>query len=324
MIVAIVGCGKIAQQHLRAIDNVPGVQLAAVCDVDLERAKACGDSHGVPAVSTIGDLPTVDVVSVATPSGFHVPNTIEALQRTSATTVACEKPLALTADEARQVYEVASGLGKAVAPVYQLRYTPAFETLYRLVNEGTLGTVYQVVVNLFWNRNDEYYTVKWHGTRRHDGGVLFTQASHYVDMLLYLFGTPVSVQGEDARLRGLEVPDTTSVVMRFLSGTVASINATVSTYRKNFATEATVIAERGTIRLSGTNLGDIEIWDVDGGADMPASFTDDNAHIRGHEGLYAALRDEAFERLPSRDAVIAEIELMEELSRERIGQLAVR
>lgn len=317
MRVAIVGCGKIAEQHLRAIKHVPGVELTAVCDVDFERARSCGESHDVPAVTRIDDLPGVDVVTVATPSGFHARNTIEALKTTQAGVVVCEKPLALTAGEAAEVYEVSSSARKTVAPVYQLRYTPAFEALRNLVRDGGLGAVYQVVVNLFWNRNDDYYKIKWHGTREHDGGVLFTQASHYVDMLLYLFGMPSSVHGEGGRQRGLEVADTSSAVMRFPAGTVASINATVSTYRKNFATEATIIAERGTIRLSGTNLGEVDMWDVNDEAAPPESFTADDAHKRGHEGLYAALRDGALERLPSKDEVLAEIELMERLSNGR-------
>jgi len=115
-------------------------------------------------------------------------------------------------------------------------------------------------------------------------------------------------------LRGLEVYDTVSAVCKFNNGTIGTINATVSTYKKNYMTEFTLIAEKGTIRLSGTNLNTIDFWDVEGMDKPEMDFTIDHVYGKGHDTLYKYIVEERWEMFPEKDDVLSGIRLMEQLS----------
>jgi UDP-N-acetyl-2-amino-2-deoxyglucuronate dehydrogenase len=167
---------------------------------------------------------------------------------------------------------------------------------------------------VIWNRNDAYFDIDWHGTRSLDGGVLYTQASHYVDMVHFFFGELVSGKGQGGLLRGLEVYDSVSAVMRFKSGIVGSLNATVSAYKKNYETEFTLIAENGIIRLAGTNLNTIRHWNVKGMEKPDMDFTLDHVYGKGHDTMYEYIAKEMWEKFPSRDDILSGIHLMEKLS----------
>jgi UDP-N-acetyl-2-amino-2-deoxyglucuronate dehydrogenase len=144
--------------------------------------------------------------------------------------------------------------------------------------------------------------------------VLYTQASHYVDMLHYFFGEVESHKGEGGALRGLEVFDSVSAVLRFRSGTVGTLNATVNVYEKNFATEFTLVAEKGTIRLSGTNLNQIDFWNVQGLEKPNLDFKLDHQYGKGHNALYRYILEENWAMFPSKEDVLSGIRLMEMLS----------
>ncbi len=313
--VGLVGCGRIARRHIDAIDKVPGLSLAVVSDILVEKAREVADPRKIPWTTSAAGFGDVDVVVVASPSGLHSVHVREALESTSARFVVCEKPLALSETDAKALYDVASRSGKTILPVYQLRYNPLVQILRNLIREGALGKIYQVVINVLWNRNDEYFRTDWHGTAAMDGGVLFTQASHYLDALLYLLGGVERWEGFCGRLRGLETPDTVSASMRFDCDTVASLNATVSAYRRNVATEAIFIAERGSIRVSGPNLSRVDHWDVkdvpapEGDALSPASF--DAGHLR----MYQYVAANELEKFPAAPEVLSGLRIMESLSR---------
>ena len=183
-----------------------------------------------------------------------------------------------------------------------------------LIDGGGLGKIHQFVCNVLWNRNDDYFKIDWHGTSEFDGGVLYTQASHYVDMVHYFFGEVASHKGEGGALRGFEVYDSVSAVLRFQSGVVGTINATVDVYQKNFATEFTLIAEKGTIRLSGTNLNRIDFWNVQGVEKPNLDFALDHQYGQGHNALYRYLLEEKWDMFPSKADVLSGIRLMEMLS----------
>ncbi len=183
-----------------------------------------------------------------------------------------------------------------------------------LIDSGHLGKIHQFICNVLWNRNDDYFKNDWHGTRELDGGVLYTQASHYVDMVHYFFGEVVEHKGIGGSLRGFEVYDSVAAAMSFQSGVVGTINATVSTYKKNYRTEFTLIAEKGTLRLAGTNLNTIEFWDVEGMEKPDIDFTIDHVYGKGHDTLYQYIVEERWDMFPSRKDVLSGIRLMEMLS----------
>lgn len=312
--IALVGCGRISKRHIDAISDTEGVEIASVCDIVEERAKEKADLLNVPYVTDYKKIKGVDVISVLTPSGNHPVHAAEIAENTDAPYIVCEKPLSLTVREAHELFSRVDSSGKTLLPVYQNRYNPLIVMLKELVESGKLGNIYQFICNVIWNRNDAYFDIDWHGTRSLDGGVLYTQASHYVDMVHYFFGELISGKGQGGLLRGLEVYDSLSAVMRFKSGVVGSLNATVSAYEKNYETEFTLVAENGIIRLAGTNLNTIRHWNVKGIEKPDLDFNLDHIYGKGHNTMYEYISKEMWDRFPSREDILSGIHLMEKLS----------
>lgn len=310
----MIGCGRIMNRHLEAIQTNPSLEIVGVCDVDATKAKAASDRLGVPCVSDFRELPESDIVSILTPSGLHPRHAAEVAEGTKIPYILVEKPISLTVREAHELFDRVDRAGKVLLPVYQNRYNPLVVLMKQLIDSGKLGKIHQFVCNVFWNRNDAYFDGGWHGTRALDGGVLYTQASHYVDMVHYFFGEAVEHKGIGGSLRGLEVFDSVAATMSFTCGVVGTINATVSVYRTNYQTEFTLIAEKGTIRLSGTNLNEIEFWDVDGMEKPQMDFKIDHVYGKGHDRLYQYIAEERWEMFPDRKDVLSGIRLMEMLS----------
>ena len=313
--VALVGCGRISARHVDAIAaNTGKVKVALVCDKRQERAKALAEQLGCAWCTDYRQIRGMDAISVLTPSGLHPRHVCNIAELTDAPIVICEKPLSLTLREAYEVFRRVEKAGKRLIPVYQNRYNPIVQMMKKLIDTGKLGTIHQFCCNVFWNRNDAYFKIDWHGTREFDGGVMYTQASHYVDMLHYLFGEAVEYKGMGGRLRGLEVDDSVSSVIRFKNGAVGTLNATVSVYETNFLTEFTVIGSKGTVRLSGTNLNRIDFWNVKGVKRPAMDFTLDHQYGRGHDTLYKYLAQKKWNMFPAKEDVLSGIRLMEMLS----------
>lgn len=312
--VALVGCGRVCARHVEAILDTKSVKIALVCDKVESRAKELGDKLGVPYLTDYRQIRGVDVVTVMTPSGLHPRHVSNIAELTDAPYIVCEKPLSLTLREAYEVYRRVEKAGKTLLPVYQNRYNPLVVMIKNLLESGKLGKVHQFVCNVLWNRNDEYFKIDWHGTAEFDGGVLYTQASHYVDMLHYFFGELDEHKGIGGQLRGMEVYDTLSAVLSFKNGAVGTLNTTVSVFQKNYLTEFTLVAEKGTIRLTGTNLNKVDFWNVEGMEKPDMDFTINHQYGRGHDTLYTYIAQERWEMFPSKADVLSGIRMMEMLS----------
>ena len=312
--IAIVGCGRISKRHIEAIQGADGIQLSLVCDRDEAKGRALAEELGVGFVEDYKKIEGVDVISVLTPSGNHPLHVAEIAENTEVEHIVCEKPISLTVREAYEVFERVDAAGKRLHPVYQNRYNPLVAFMKELIDSGRLGNLHQFVCNVFWNRNNEYFNIDWHGTQSLDGGVLYTQASHYVDMAHFFFGDVVESKGIGGNLRELDVHDSVSAVCKFEQGVVGTINATVSTYEKNYLTEFTLIAEKGTIKLSGTNLNAIDFWNVEGLDKPDMDFTIDHVYGKGHNTMYEYISKDRWDMFPSRDDVLSGIRLMERLS----------
>lgn len=313
--VALVGCGRISNRHVDAIAaNADEVKITLVCDKKEERAKALAEKLGCAWCTDYRDVKDVDVVSVLTPSGLHPRHVCNIAELTPVPTIICEKPLSLTLREAYELFRRVEKAGKRLIPVYQNRYNPLVALMKKLIDDGTLGKIHQFNCNVFWNRNDDYYKIDWHGTREFDGGVMYTQASHYVDMLHFFFGELVEYKGLCGDLRQLETSDSISSVLRFKSGTIGTMNATVSVYEKNYLTEFTIIGEKGTIRLSGTNLNQIDFWNVEGMERPDLDFHLDHQYGKGHNTLYKLVAEGRWDLFPTKEDVLSGIRMMEKLS----------
>jgi UDP-N-acetyl-2-amino-2-deoxyglucuronate dehydrogenase len=312
--VALVGCGRISKRHIEALGANKNIELSLVCDIDEKRAKDTASALNIEYVTDYKKIQGYDVISVCTPSGLHPDHVVDIARNCDSKYIVCEKPVSLTVREAVWMYKELGKEGKTLLPVYQNRYNPLVDFTRNLVKTGKLGTIYQFNTNVFWNRNDDYFKIDWHGTLDLDGGVLYTQASHYVDMLIFLFGKVKEAKGIGNRQRKLDVYDSLSAALIFECGAVGALNATVSVYRQNYMTEMTIIGDRGTVRLSGTNLNTIDFWDVEGMDKPDMDFKLDHVYGKGHDKMYEYVADGKFEMFPSYEDVIEGIALMERLS----------
>lgn len=312
--VGLVGCGRISRRHIEAISACKGARVACVCDIDENKAKKTSLELDVPYHTDYSNIKGVDVISVLTPSGLHPRHASEIAEKCDAKYIVVEKPISLTVREAYELYRRVDDAGKILLPVYQNRYNPLVQYINAMIKDGKFGKIHQFICNVLWNRNDDYFKIDWHGTPELDGGVLYTQASHYVDMVHFLFGEIEECKGLGGSLRKFDVFDSVSAAMKFKNGAVGTINATVNAYEKNYCTEFVLVAEKGIVRLSGTNLNSIEHWNVEGIEKPDIDFKIDHVYGKGHDAMYQYIVDGSFDHFPSKEDVLSGISLMEKLS----------
>ncbi|HVG13500.1 MAG TPA: Gfo/Idh/MocA family oxidoreductase [Chitinophagaceae bacterium] len=260
---ALVGCGRIAERHAAIINEI-GI-LKAVCDIDAKRADTMAAAYNAASYYSLESLlageSDIDIVSVCTPNGFHAEHSIKALQ--AGKNVLCEKPLCITGAAAWQLVETEKFSRKKLFVVKSARYNPLLLELKKRIETGSLGKVYSFGLSCFWNRPDEYYS-DWHGKAFPDGGTLYTQFSHYIDALYWLFGDVASVHAyasNAAHEASIEFEDTGVACLHMKSGVLGTVNWSVNTFRKNFEIGLTIVAEHGTVSLGGEYLEKLRYYE---------------------------------------------------------------
>ncbi|HUQ96507.1 MAG TPA: Gfo/Idh/MocA family oxidoreductase, partial [Chitinophagaceae bacterium] len=233
---ALVGCGTIGARHAETILSVG--RLLAVCDVVAEKADGFSKKFGARAYYNLEDLlkqeVDVDVVAICTPNGLHAEHSIKSMQ--NGKHVLCEKPMCLTAVAGWQMIDTAYFFRKKLFVVKQNRFNPPVAFLKSLLAENKLGAVYSFQINGFWHRPAMYYENSWHGTKDLDGGILYTQFSHFIDLLYWLLGDVKTVATLSKNFRQRphsEIEDTLLVTLEMESGVVGSMHFTVNSYEKN-------------------------------------------------------------------------------------------
>lgn len=298
---AIVGCGRIAQRHAEHI--ITAGQLAAVCDTDLAKAKALGEKYNVPFFESLKEMldarPDIDVVSVCTPNGLHAEHSIQSLK--AGKHVLCEKPMAISVTDCSAMIHAAERANRRLFIVKQNRFNPPVVAVKTLIDQGELGKIYSFQLNCFWNRNPDYYKNSWKGTRDLDGGTLYTQFSHFIDLLYWFLGDVDYLKALTGNFdhRGMiEFEDTGVVVIKFLSGVIGTINYTVNSYKKNMEGSLTLFAEKGTIKIGGQYLNELEYQSLEGNPikDLPAGNPPNNygqyfGSMSNHDKVYQNLVD---------------------------------
>jgi UDP-N-acetyl-2-amino-2-deoxyglucuronate dehydrogenase len=305
--IGIVGCGRISQYHVDAIAKVDGLTLAAVSDIDASRAKATGEKAGVPSFGSLDAMlkgADLDIVAVCTPSGLHPEHGIAAAK--AGKHVVSEKPMALALDAAEALIAACDKAGTRLFVVKQNRLNPPIQLLKRAVDRGRFGRIFMANVTVRWQRPQEYYAAEpWRGTWAFDGGAIMNQASHYVDLVQWLVGPVESVVAKTAtQARKIEAEDSGAAVLRFGSGAIGVIEVNVLTYPRNFEGSITIMGEKGTVKIGGTSVNQVEHWSF-------AEYDDDDKLVQtnaintnpptvygfGHEGYYrnvvAVLRGQA-------------------------------
>jgi UDP-N-acetyl-2-amino-2-deoxyglucuronate dehydrogenase len=264
---AIIGCGRIAQRHAEHI-NSRGI-LAAVCDTVKEKADVMAARYKAVAYYSIEDLlaaeKQVDVVAVCSPNGLHAEHSIKALK--AGFHVLCEKPMAITVQDCGEMIQAAEKSNKRLFAIKQNRYNPPVAAVKKVVEEGRLGKINSVQLNCFWNRNTDYYHNSWKGTLKMDGGTLFTQFSHFIDLLYWIVGDVDKVQavmGNFTHQGIIEFEDAGAVIVQFANGAIGTINYTVNSYKKNMEGSLTLFGEKGTVKIGGQYLNELEYQSIDG------------------------------------------------------------
>lgn len=263
--IAVVGCGRIAANHFSAIEkHKEHLQLAAVCDTDSAALQAAEAKYGVTGFSSIDELlrsSDVDVVALCTPSGIHPSQAIQVAR--AGKHVMTEKPMATRWSDGLRMVRECDDAGVWLFVVKQNRRNATLQLVKQAIDKKRFGRIHMVTINVFWSRPQSYYdSAKWRGTWEFDGGALMNQASHYVDLVDWMIGPVESVQAYVATLaRNIQVEDTATVGVRWRSGALGSINVTMLTFPKNLEGSITIIGEKGTVRVGGVAVNEIQTWE---------------------------------------------------------------
>lgn len=263
--IAIVGCGKIATNHIDAIRfHNNDFEIVGVCDSSAAGLERVTTELKVPGYQNINDLiiaTNPDVITLCTPSGLHASQTLEIAAHGKH--VITEKPMATRFSDAQDMIKACDKAGVFLFVVKQNRFNPVVRALKEAIAANRFGRIYLVNLNVFWTRPQSYYDqASWRGTWELDGGAFMNQASHYVDLLDWLIGPIESVQAMMGTLgRKVEVEDTGVLNIRWRCGAMGSMNVTMLTYPKNFESTITILGENGTVRIGGNSLGTIQHWE---------------------------------------------------------------
>jgi len=303
---ALAVCGRIAANHFAALDkHKDRAKLTAVCDVDPSALKKAAQKTGAePHASYLEMLEksNADIVVLATPSGLHSAHAIQAADARKH--VMTEKPMATRWEDGKRMVSACDDAGVRLFVVKQNRRNATLQLLKRAVEKRRFGRIFMVTINVFWTRPQEYYdSAKWRGTWEFDGGAFMNQASHYVDLLDWLIGPVESVQAYTGTLaRNIQVEDTGVMAVRWRSGALGSVNVTMLTYPMNFEGSITIIGEKGTARIGGVAVNEIQRWefadeDPDDAKIKEASYQTSSVYGFGHplyyDNVIKVLRGEA-------------------------------
>lgn len=293
---ALVGCGRIGYRHAELIHKL-GI-LTAVCDIDKAKASALAALYSVPFYTGISDMlqqePAIDVVVICTPNGLHAEHSIVALQ--AGKHVLCEKPMAIKTADCKAMIAAAENNNRLLFVVKQNRFNPPVVAVKQALEQNVFGKIYSVQLNCFWNRDAAYYSNSWKGTMDMDGGTLFTQFSHFIDLLYWMIGDVEQVRALTGNLahQGLiDFEDTGVVALQFENGALGTLHFTVNAFQKNMEGSLTIFAEKGTVKIGGQYLNELEYQCIDGYkiTDLPKGSPSNNygtyhGSMSNHDRVY--------------------------------------
>ena len=264
---AIIGCGSIAERHARQIIAC-GAELIACCDTNQIKAKEFSAKFHIKYFLNVNEMlqneNQVDIVAVCSPNGLHYLHTMLVLK--SGRHVVCEKPMALDVVHCRRMIDQAGINHKNLFMVMQNRFNPPVVELKKIIDLQYLGNISNVHLSCYWNRNKHYYeNSTWKGTKNLDGGILFTQFSHFIDILLWIFGDAELINATIGNFNHkdiIEIEDSGIVSLRFQNNILCTINYSVNAYKKNFEGSLTIIGENGTVKIGGQYLNCMEYCNI--------------------------------------------------------------
>ena len=265
--IALVGCGRISKNHFQAIEqHNENLSLTAVCDSDPNAAQQASEQFGVQSYLSLNDMLRecdADIVSLCTPSGLHPSQAVAIAQ--SGRHVISEKPMATRWADGMRMVNACDESGVRLFIVKQNRLNATLQLLKKAIDQNRFGKIYLANINVFWTRPQDYYDQGgWRGTWDLDGGAFMNQASHYIDLIHWLLGPVDSVQAMMGTLaRKIEAEDTGVMNIRWRNGAMGSVNVTMLTYPKNYEGSITILGEKGTVRVGGVAVNEVQKWEFD-------------------------------------------------------------
>ena len=291
----VVGMGHIGKRHASIIETHPDFELKAVCDIKYERDSTARNVRRYIDFANFIQHEDLDMLSVCVPNHLHIPFSIQAINR--GTHVLCEKPLGLTAESAKNLIRLAEDKGKYVFCVLQNRYSPTVQWLQSLIEEEKMGEIFHVQITCFWNRDERYYLVTdaqgeqqphpWHGNLEKDSGPLFTQFSHFVDILIALFGR---IQVNDARFFDFnhshltEFEDSGSIHFSTETNVQGHFLYSTSIWGQNAESSINIIGSKGTVKVGGQYMNRIDYCHIEDYQVPDLPTTNDSNQYVGYSG----------------------------------------
>lgn len=286
---AVIGAGHIGKRHAEMILRHPGASLTAICDTRSREETGFNQSE-IPFFSSAEEMFSsgipFDVVNICTPNGLHAKHSMMALEARKH--IVCEKPMALTKADCESIIYKALQVHRNVFCVMQNRYSPPSVWIKELVEKGVLGEIFMVQLNCYWNRDHRYYkSGGWKGTQELDGGTLFTQFSHFIDIMYWLFGDITDIQSkffDFTHSKSTEFEDSGLISFRFINGGMGCINYSTAVWDSNLESSITIIGEKGSVKIGGQYMNEVEYCHIDGYKMPelpPASPANDYGHYKG-------------------------------------------
>ncbi len=304
---ALIGCGRISTNHIKAAVNNK-LEIVAVCDIVADHIESLLEKHGLEKDSSIkryvdykkmiADNPDIELVSIATESGIHAEIALYCIEK--GINVIIEKPMAMSLADADKIIKLSEEKGVKVSACHQNRFNVAVQKMRKALEDGRFGQLSHGSINVRWNRNKNYYDqAPWRGTWAQDGGALMNQCIHGIDLLRWTFGNEIEeVYGQTRQQfhHYLEAEDIGMAVVKFKNGAIATIEGTTNVYPKNLEETLYVFGEKGTVKIGGTSTNNIDVWDF---ADETEADADNkglkeatsNVYGNGHTSLFADVID---------------------------------
>ena len=304
---AIIGCGRIATNHIKAVINNK-LEFVAACDVLPEAIEELLAKHGLADDKTIAryidykqmltDHPEIELVAIATDSGVHAEIAIWCIEH--GFNVIIEKPMTMSMDDAEKIVRLSQEKNVKVSVCHQNRFNVAIQEMRRALEEGRFGRISHGSINVRWNRGKQYYDqAVWRGKWASDGGCLFNQCIHGIDLLRWMMGDKVEeIYGVTKQQFHdyLECEDIGMAVVKFANGAVGTIEGTVNVYPKNLEETLYLFGETGTVKIGGTSTNNIDVWDFadeseEDSKNKGLQEQTSNVYGNGHTSLYADVID---------------------------------
>ena len=298
--IAVVGCGRISQNHFDSItSHSNNLELVAVCDTDEKVLSSHVKKYNVAGFNDFNKMLNtldLDIVALCTPSGLHPDQSILAAKKK--VNIVTEKPMSTTWQKGLEMVKTCDLAEVYLFVVKQNRFNSTLQLLKRAINEKRFGKIHLVQVNVFWTRPQSYYNQGngWRGTRDLDGGAFMNQASHYVDLLDWLIGPVEKIQSMMSTHRDIEVEDTGVLNIKWIDGTLGSMSVTMLTYPENLEGSITIIGEKGTVKLGGVAVNEIQLWNFSETMDYDlevkkANYNTKSVYGFGHKMYYKNVID---------------------------------